>query len=93
MAYVIGEDCIACGTCIDECPVGAISEGERYSSVIQLTQTCAPSVALALVFVLLRQSLCLSNRDAVLLTNKKEPPFGVALFVYGFPSRVCALPF
>ncbi|MBR1620696.1 MAG: 4Fe-4S binding protein, partial [Prevotella sp.] len=21
MAYVIGDDCIACGTCIDECPV------------------------------------------------------------------------
>ncbi|MBR4794660.1 MAG: 4Fe-4S binding protein, partial [Bacteroidaceae bacterium] len=20
MAYVIGDDCIACGTCIDECP-------------------------------------------------------------------------
>ena len=28
MAYVINEDCIACGTCIDECPVDAISEGE-----------------------------------------------------------------
>ncbi len=22
MAYVISDDCIACGTCIDECPVG-----------------------------------------------------------------------
>ena len=30
MAYVISEDCIACGTCIDECPVEAISEGDIY---------------------------------------------------------------
>lgn len=31
MAYVISNDCIACGTCIDECPAGAISEGDIYS--------------------------------------------------------------
>ena len=31
MAYVISDDCIACGTCIDECPVEAISEGDIYS--------------------------------------------------------------
>ena len=31
MAYKISSDCVACGTCIDECPVGAIHEGEQYS--------------------------------------------------------------
>jgi ferredoxin len=30
MAYVINDDCTACGTCIDECPVEAISEGDIY---------------------------------------------------------------
>lgn len=28
MAYVITDDCVCCGTCIDECPVSAISEGD-----------------------------------------------------------------
>ena len=53
MAYVIGDDCVACGTCIDECPVGAISEGEKY--VIKLT--LARSAVLALMFVLRVQFL------------------------------------
>lgn len=30
MAYVITDACLACGTCKDECPSGAIAEGDIY---------------------------------------------------------------
>ena len=30
MAHKISDDCTACGTCISECPVEAISEGDIY---------------------------------------------------------------
>ena len=45
MAYKISEDtCTACGTCIDECPVEAISAGDVYKidpSVCTECGTCA----------------------------------------------------
>ena len=28
MAYIINDDCIACGACADECPVECISESD-----------------------------------------------------------------
>ena len=31
MAYKISDACVACGACIGECPVEAISEGDIYA--------------------------------------------------------------
>jgi len=30
VAYVITDECVACGTCAEECPADAIQEGEPY---------------------------------------------------------------
>ena len=48
MAYVIGDDCIACGTCQGECPVEAISEGEKYSIDPDLCTECGTCASVCL---------------------------------------------
>ena len=40
MAYVISDDCTACGTCIDECPVEAIAEGDIYKIDADICTDC-----------------------------------------------------
>ena len=44
MAYRLTENCAACGTCLPECPLGAISEGDIYKidpNVCSDCGTCA----------------------------------------------------
>jgi NAD-dependent dihydropyrimidine dehydrogenase PreA subunit len=31
MAFVISDECLACGACLAECPSSAIKEGDIYS--------------------------------------------------------------
>ena len=45
MAYRITDTCIACGTCMDECPVGAISEGEIFEIDAKTCISCGACLA------------------------------------------------
>jgi len=44
MAYKINEDCVACGSCIDECPLEAISAGDIYSIDPSICTDCGTCV-------------------------------------------------
>jgi len=41
MAHKISSECTACGTCISECPVEAISEGDIYKIDAEVCTDCA----------------------------------------------------
>lgn len=45
MAHKITDECIACGACMPECPVDAISEGEKYSIDPDTCIDCGACVA------------------------------------------------
>lgn len=44
MAHKISEECLACGSCIDQCPVEAISEGDIYKIDPELCIDCGACV-------------------------------------------------
>ena len=46
MAYVIGDDCVKCGSCAAQCPVEAISEGsDKYVINPDLCVECGACAA------------------------------------------------
>ena len=52
MAYKITDSCVACGTCMGECPSGAISEGDIYTidpNVCVDCGTCADACAMGAI--------------------------------------------
>lgn len=45
MAHVISDECIACGACVPECPVEAISEGDdKYKISADTCTDCGACV-------------------------------------------------
>ena len=44
MAHIITDECLACGSCLPECPVGAISEGDIYVIDPDLCTDCGACV-------------------------------------------------
>ena len=77
MAYVIGNDCIACGTCIDECPVEAISEGDIYKIDADACTECGTCAS-----VCPNEAISLPYGSNLLLIKFIGQVLGLAFFVY-----------
>ena len=46
MAYVIGDECVACGTCAGVCPVSSFCEGDgKYVNDADACDSCGTCVA------------------------------------------------
>ena len=66
MAHVISDECVSCGSCEGECPVGAISEGDgKYEIDADLSRV-----------IIKNRKVITSRRDTV----SGESPTTVSLF-------------
>ncbi|MBO8137063.1 MAG: 4Fe-4S binding protein [Desulfotomaculum sp.] len=44
MAYLITDECLACGTCLESCPYGAILEGDIYRIDQESCEKCGTCI-------------------------------------------------
>ena len=45
MAHKINSDCVSCGSCVSECPVDAISEGDSQYEISDACIDCGACVS------------------------------------------------
>ena len=80
MAYKISDECIMCGTCEGECPVGAIAEGEgKYEIDADACIECGSCAAACPVGAI---------NESFIHCKKKDCPRGQSFFLrlmFSFP--------
>ena len=78
MAHVIGDECVSCGSCEAECPVGAISQGaEHYEIDADACVDCGACAA---------QCLCTAHFSTFLFPSTDSDEIGA------FPCAMIHLP-